>query len=72
MAHTKKIGSAGRFGARYGRKLKKKLVDVEKVQHVKHTCPFCKKVGGVKRVASGIWTCKKCEAKFAGKAYTPE
>jgi len=72
MAHTKKVGSAGRFGARYGRKLKKKLIDVEKVQRAKHKCPFCKKEGGVKRVASGIWTCKKCGAKFAGKAYTPE
>ena len=72
MAHTKKIGSAGRFGARYGRKLKKKLIDVEKLQHTKHVCPSCKKVGGIKRVASGIWTCKKCGVKFAGKAYTPE
>ena len=72
MAHTKKVGSSGRFGARYGRKIKKKLVDVEKLQKAKHTCPFCKKVGGVKRLAAGIWTCKKCDAKFAGKAYTPE
>tara|TARA_Y100000310_G_C20676235_1_gene813229 strand:- start:205 stop:465 length:261 start_codon:yes stop_codon:yes gene_type:complete len=72
MAHTKKVGSAGRFGARYGRKIRKKVIKVEELQKAKHACPFCKKEGCVKRVAAGIWICKKCNTKFAGKAYTPE
>jgi large subunit ribosomal protein L37Ae len=64
----KKLGSAGRFGARYGRKTKRRLLAVEKILKGKHTCPFCKKLG-VKRIASGIWYCKKCDSKYAGKAY---
>ena len=72
MTQKKKIGSAGRFGPRYGRKLKKKIIKVEKVQRAKHTCQFCHKAGGVKRLAVGIWYCKKCSSKFAGKAYTPK
>ncbi|MBT3940725.1 50S ribosomal protein L37ae [Candidatus Woesearchaeota archaeon] len=64
----KKLGSAGRFGARYGRKIKHKINDVEKILRAKHTCPFCKKVG-VKRLSVGIWYCNKCDSKYAGQAY---
>jgi len=58
-----------RFGARYGRKTKKKVSQIEIMQRSKHKCPYCNKEG-VKRIAAGIWQCAKCEAKFAGKAYT--
>jgi|TARA_Y100000034_G_scaffold90756_1_gene109366 large subunit ribosomal protein L37Ae len=66
----KKIKSAGRFGARYGKKIRSKLVKVEEKQRKKQKCPFCKKLG-VKRVSKGIWQCnrKKCNKKFASNAY---
>ncbi len=67
----KKLGSAGRFGARYGRKTKHKINAVEKIQHAKHKCPFCRRTG-IKRLSSGIWYCCKCDAKYAGKAYDPK
>ena len=70
MTKKKKVGSAGRFGARYGLRIRKKIIDIEKDQKAKHKCPFCMKIG-VKRVASGIWRCTHCKAKFAGKAYEP-
>ncbi len=70
MARTKKVGSTGRWGVRYGLKLRKKTLEVEQIQRGKHKCPFCLKLT-VKRLASGIWFCKHCEAKFAGKAYEP-
>ncbi len=57
-----------RFGARYGRKTKKKFAMVENQQRAKHKCPYCNKTD-VKRQALGIWKCQKCEVKFAGKAY---
>jgi len=67
----KKLGSAGRFGSRYGRKIRKKVSEIEKVQKQKHKCPYCKKPG-VKRVSIGIWYCSKCKSKFTGKAYEPK
>ncbi len=60
-----------RFGARYGRKPKKKFARAEIQQRAKHKSPFCNKLS-VKRVAMGIWFCKKTGVKFAGKAYSPK
>ena len=64
----KKIGSAGRFGARYGGPIKQKLSKIEKKQKATYTCPRCLK-DKIKRVSAGIWHCNKCDTKFAGKAY---
>ena len=63
------LGSVKRFGARYGRKLKVKFSKIETEQRKFHKCPYCNKTA-VKRVAVGIWNCKKCNAKFTGKAYS--
>ena len=64
----KKTKSAGRFGARYGKRVRAKLVKVETKQRIKQKCPFCKKTG-VKRLSKGIWECKKCNKKFASNTY---
>ena len=64
----KKTKSAGRFGARYGKSVRVKLVSVESKQRVKQKCPFCGKIG-VKRLSKGIWHCKKCMKKFAQGTY---
>ena len=67
---SKKTKSAGRFGARYGKKIRTKLIKVEQKQRLKQKCPFCKK-RGVKRVSKGVWQCtrKKCDKKFASNVY---
>ena len=70
MARTKKVGSAGRFGPRYGLKIRRRILKIEQKQRKKHECPSCSKKA-LKRIACGIWQCKKCGAKFAGGAYTP-
>ena len=62
-------GSVKRFGARYGRKPKLKFGKVEAEQRKLHKCPYCHKIA-VKRVSLGIWQCRKCGAKFSGKAYS--
>ena len=64
----KKTKSAGRFGARYGKKVRAKLVKVETKQRIKQICPFCQRKG-VKRVSNGIWNCSKCGKKFASDTY---
>jgi large subunit ribosomal protein L37Ae len=68
---TKKVGSTGRFGARYGKKLRAKVAAVEKIQRQKQKCPYCNRKA-VKRLSPGIWKCNKCESKFTSKAYRVE
>ncbi|MBS3105843.1 50S ribosomal protein L37ae [Candidatus Woesearchaeota archaeon] len=69
MKTEENLGSVKRFGARYGRKLKVKFSKIETEQRKLHKCPYCSKTA-VKRVAVGIWSCRKCNAKFTGKAYS--
>ncbi|MEK6983744.1 MAG: 50S ribosomal protein L37ae [Nanoarchaeota archaeon] len=69
MKHEEKLGSVKRFGARYGRKLKLKFSKIEVEQRRHHKCPYCGKMA-VKRLAVGIWQCKKCSSKFTGQAYS--
>ena len=68
-ASEEKLGSVKRFGARYGRKPKLKFSKIEAEQRKLHKCPYCSKIA-VKRIAVGIWHCRKCNAKFTGKAYS--
>ncbi len=63
-----KVGSAGRFGPRYGRKVRAQIAEIERLQRTRQPCPACLKLG-LKRLAKGIWSCPKCGLKFAGKAY---
>ncbi len=69
MTKIKGLGSIKRFGPRYGRTVKLKLAKIEKEQRKKHKCPYCSSLQ-VKRISVGIWFCRKCRAKFTGKAYT--
>ena len=67
---TKKVGSSGKFGPRYGMRVRKKWLEGDKKQRMSHECPSCKRMA-VKRVFTGVWECRKCGAKFAGGAYAP-
>ena len=69
MAKEEKLGSAKRFGPRYGSKTKHMFAKIEKEQRKLHKCPYCSNVK-VKRIAVGIWECRHCSSKFTGKAYT--
>jgi len=67
---TKKVGSAGRFGSRYGRRVRKVVAEIEKVQRAYHLCPNCNRMK-LKRDGPGIWKCRKCGVKIVGGAYRP-
>jgi len=64
-------GSAGRFGPRYGRFIRKRVTETEMISRAAHRCPRCDTIA-VRRVGTGIWACRKCGFKFAGGAYTPQ
>ena len=65
---TKKVAQAGRFGVRYGKKIREAVISIEKKQRAKQKCPYCSRLSA-KRIAKGVWECKFCGKKFAGAAY---
>ena len=54
---TKKVGTAGRFQARYGVRARTRIRDVEIQQRAKHICPSCGQKA-LKRIGTGIWKCR--------------
>ncbi|MFC1801651.1 50S ribosomal protein L37ae [Nanoarchaeota archaeon] len=66
---SEKLGTARRFGARYGPRSKHKLAQIEKLRGKGQVCIFCKKPK-VKRLSLGIWHCQKCDKKFTSRAYS--
>jgi len=71
LAKKSEAKSANRFGTRYGRTLRIKLGKVEAQYRKKLACPYCH-YKQVKRVALGIWKCRKCKAEFTASAYSIE
>mgnify|MGYP001611283122 FL=1 len=67
MPKTKKVKAAGRFGSRYGIRVRRKIAQIESIQRQKQKCIFCN--GVAKRLSKGIWQCKKCNKKFASHLY---
>ena len=67
---TAKVGSAGKFGPRYGVRVRKRVRDIAKIRNSPHECPNCHHKS-VKRVSAGIWQCRHCNNKFAASAYNP-
>jgi large subunit ribosomal protein L37Ae len=71
MSHTKKVGSSGRFGPRYGGVMRKAVATIEKTQKAAHACGRCGSMS-VYRDGTAIWACQKCGYTFAGGAYSPQ
>jgi len=67
---TKKVGTSGRFGPRYGVTVRKRIADVEAVTKGRHECPVCHGEA-LGRSATGIWICRRCGAKMASSSYMP-
>jgi large subunit ribosomal protein L37Ae len=67
MANKGTTGSAGRFGARYGRVARRRVAEIEADTEGAQ-------VDGedVKRVGTGIWINEETGEKFTGGAYRPQ
>jgi large subunit ribosomal protein L37Ae len=65
---TVKVGITGKFGTRYGAKLRKQVKAIEILQKTKYICTFCGK-NSIRRQATGIWRCKACRRVVAGGAW---
>jgi large subunit ribosomal protein L37Ae len=70
-AKGRKTRSAGRFGTRYGVKNRKLVADIEEKMHADYACSKCGALK-MKRIATGIWKCTKCEVTFTGGSYVPQ
>jgi len=70
-AKGRKTRSAGRFGTRYGVKNRKLVADIEEKMHADYACSNCGALK-LKRIATGIWKCTKCEVSFTGGSYIPQ
>ncbi len=68
--HTKKVGTTGRFGNKYGSKVRHMVAKIEATSRAQHTCPQCLRLT-LDRMSAGIWKCKKCKVTIAGGAYQP-
>ena len=67
---TQKTGATARFGSRYGVSVRRRAgAAISKVKR-SYTCPVCQ-YQKVRRQASGIWHCKKCDHTFAGGVWEP-
>lgn len=68
--HTKKVGTTGRFGNKYGSKVRHAVAKIEASSRARHVCPQCLRVT-LDRMSAGIWKCRKCNVTIAGGAYSP-
>ncbi|TFF84340.1 MAG: 50S ribosomal protein L37ae [Promethearchaeota archaeon] len=70
ISMTKKVGLSGQFGPRYGANVRKRwALIMNKQKGGKLKCPRCETKGSIVRESTGIWFCKKCNARFTGGAY---
>ncbi len=67
---TRQVGVVGRYGPRYGVRIRRRVQEVEEGRRARHVCPKCQ-AAAVRRRSSGVWQCRHCGHVFAGGAYRP-
>jgi len=63
-----KVGISGKYGTRYGSKLRKQVQTYEILKRMKYTSPFSGK-NSIRRKAAGIWYDKSTGRTIAGGAW---
>lgn len=65
---TKKVGNTGWMGPRYGIRIRRRVLEIDRSRSVAGTCPRCSTTT-LDRVATGVFECRRCGVKFASGAY---
>jgi large subunit ribosomal protein L37Ae len=65
---TKKVGPAGWMGPRYGLRIRRRVIDIDRAREKPAACPRCSTVT-LRRVASGVFECSRCHTRYASNAY---
>jgi large subunit ribosomal protein L37Ae len=65
---TKKVGSTGWMGPRYGIRIRRRVLEIDRARAAPAACPKCATMT-VHRVASGVYACRRCGTRFASNAY---
>jgi large subunit ribosomal protein L37Ae len=65
---TKKVGNTGWMGPRYGIRIRRRVLDIDRARSPNTACPRCSTVT-LRRVASGVFECRRCGTRFASGAY---
>ncbi len=68
MRRTKKVGSTGWMGPRYGIRIRRRVLDIDRAQRRANPCPRCSTVT-LWRVASGVYECRRCGTRVSSGAY---
>ncbi|MGI0054793.1 MAG: 50S ribosomal protein L37ae [Thermoplasmata archaeon] len=65
---TKKVGNTGWMGSRYGIRIRRRVLELDRARSKPASCPRCSTVT-IERVASGVFECRRCHTRFASGAY---
>ncbi|HTT15289.1 MAG TPA: 50S ribosomal protein L37ae [Thermoplasmata archaeon] len=65
---TKKVGPTGWMGARYGIRIRRRVIEIDRARGKPAACPRCSTTT-LQRVASGVFECRRCGTRFASNAY---
>jgi large subunit ribosomal protein L37Ae len=65
---TKKVGATGWMGPRYGIRIRRRVLEIDRARIKAAPCPRCSTVT-LYRVASGVFECRRCGTRYASNAY---
>ena len=65
---TKKVDLTGWMGPRYGIRIRRRVLDLDRARAAPAGCPKCSTMT-IGRVASGVFECRRCGTRYASNAY---
>ncbi|MEM3670984.1 MAG: 50S ribosomal protein L37ae [Thermoprotei archaeon] len=72
MGGTKRVKETGKYGARYGSTVRKRMLKLLTERHKKTVCRGCGKLVLMTRRSVGVWSCPSCGFTYAGPAHVSQ